>query len=69
MYGEHSRDKKQGRPRRRPRLKVRNTPACEARNLLTCSPRLRNVLKSEEIKFFLSNAARRRWSRKRTPRE
>jgi len=102
MYREHSRDKEQGRPRRLPRLKVRNTPACEARNLLTCSPRLRkvpwvrfrvkdgekgpmvweakcvpfwikdenglpsrphrllmarNVLKPEEIKFFLSNAA------------
>jgi len=101
LYRDHSRDK--GRPRRRklPRLKVRNTPAVEVRNILTWSPVLRavpweqyhvkdgtkgpmvweakriafwikdengmpsrphhlmvtrNVLKRNEVKFFLSNA-------------
>ena len=43
LYREHARDKKEGRPRRLPRLKVRHTPACEVRNLLTCSPRLRKM--------------------------
>jgi len=43
LYREHARDKKEGRPRRLPRLKVRNTPACEVRNLLTGSPRLRKM--------------------------
>lgn len=43
MYREHARDKNQGRPRKLPRLKARNTPACEVRNLLTCSPRLRKT--------------------------
>jgi SRSO17 transposase len=43
MHREHCRDKEQGRPRKLPRLKVRNTPACEVRNLLTCSPRLRKT--------------------------
>jgi len=101
MYREHARDRRGGRPRKFPRLKVRNTPACEVRNLLTWSPKLRrrpwvcyrvkdgekgpmvweakclpvwikdenglpvgpypllitrNVLKPEEVKFFLSNA-------------
>jgi SRSO17 transposase len=42
LYREHARDKKPGR-RKLPRLKVRNTPACQVRNLLTCSPRLRKV--------------------------
>jgi hypothetical protein len=100
-YREHAREKNPGGPGKLPRLKVRNTPACEVRNLLTCSPRLRktpwqrfrvkdgekgpmvweakcvpfwikdehglpsrphrlliahNVLKPQEIKFFLSNA-------------
>jgi SRSO17 transposase len=101
MYREHSRDRQQGRPRKLPRLKVRNTPACEVRNVLAHSPKLRrvpwvryrvkdgekgpmvweakcipvwikeenglpvgpyrllitrNVLKPDEVKFFLSNA-------------
>jgi SRSO17 transposase len=101
MYRQHHRDRQQGRPRKLPRLKVRNTPACEVRNVLEHSPKLRrvpwiryrvkdgekgpmvweakgipvwikdendlpvgpyrllitrNVLKPEEIKFFLSNA-------------
>ncbi|MFQ5705626.1 MAG: IS701 family transposase [Gemmatimonadales bacterium] len=101
MYREHSRDRRQGRPRKLPRLKVRNTSACEVRHVLAHSPKLRrvpwkryrvkegekgpmvweakcipvwikderglpvgpyrlliarNVLKPEEVKFFLSNA-------------
>ena len=101
MYREHSRDRHGGRPRKLPRLKVRNTPACEVRNVLVHSPKLRrrswvryrvkegekgpmvweakclpvwikdenglpvgpyhlliarNVLKPDEVKFFLSNA-------------
>ncbi len=34
-------DKRMGRPRKFPRLKVRHTPACEVRDLLTYSPILR----------------------------
>ena len=101
LHRAHSRDKRRGRPRKLPRLKVRNTPAVEVRNILTWSPVLRevpwqqyhvkdgakgpmvweakripfwikdenglpsrphhlmvtrNVLKPDEIKFFLSNA-------------
>jgi SRSO17 transposase len=101
MYREHVRDRQRGRPRKLPRLKVRNTPACEVRNVLAHSPKLRrvpwrrhrikdgekgpmvweakclpvwikdenglpvgpyrllitrNVLKQDEVKFFLSNA-------------
>lgn len=101
MYREHARDRRHGRPRKLPRLKIRNTPACEVRNVLAHSPKLRrvpwvryrvkdgekgpmvweakcipvwikdenglpvgpyrllitrNVLKPEEVKFFLSNA-------------
>ncbi len=101
MYREHACDRRRGRPRKLPRLKVRNTPACEVRNVLAHSPKLRrvpwtryrvkdgekgpmvweakcipvwikdenglpvgpyrllitrNVLKPEEVKFFLSNA-------------
>ncbi len=100
MYREHH-HRGVGRRRKLPRLKVRNTPACEVRNVLTYSPKLRrvpwvryrvkdgqkgpmvweakclsvwikdenglpvgpyrllitrNVLKPEEVKFFLSNA-------------
>jgi SRSO17 transposase len=43
LYREHSRDKGRGRPRKLPRLKVRNTPAVEVRNILTWSPILREV--------------------------
>ncbi|MCG3132202.1 MAG: IS701 family transposase ISRba4 [Phycisphaerae bacterium] len=102
MYREHHRDRRQGRPRKLPRLKVRNTPVCEVRHVLAHSPKLRrvpwiryrvkdgekgpmvweakgipvwmkdesdlpvgpyrllitrNVLKPDEVKFFLSNAA------------
>jgi SRSO17 transposase len=101
MYREHSRRRGVGRRRKLPRLKVRNTPICEVRNVLTYSPKLRripwvryhvkdgqkgpmvweakyisvwikdedglpvgpyrllitrNVLKPDEVKFFLSNA-------------
>jgi len=101
LYQDHPRDKGPGRPRKLPRLKVRNTPAAEVRNILKHSPILRkipwkrfrvkdgtkgpmvweakripfwikdenglpsrphhlvvarNVLKPEEVKFFLSNA-------------
>ena len=101
LYREHPHRRGPGRHRKLPRLKVRNTPACEARNVLTYSPKLRrvpwlryrvkdgekgpmvweakclpvwikdenglpvgsyrllmtrNVLKPEEVKFFLSNA-------------
>ena len=101
LYRDHSRDKGRARLRKLPRLKVRNTPAVEVRNILTWSPVLRaipweqyhvkdgtkgpmvweakriafwikdenglpsrphhlmvtrNVLKRNEVKFFLSNA-------------
>ena len=101
LHREHSRDKAPGPRRKLPRLKVRNTPAVEVRNILTWSPVLRevawecyrvkdgtkgpmvweakripfwikdenglpsrphhllvtrNVLKPDEVKFFLSNA-------------
>jgi len=101
LYREHSRDKRRGRRRKLPRLKVRNTPAAEVREILKHSPILRkvpgekfhvkdgskgpmvweakripfwikdenglpsrphhllvarNVLKADEVKFFLSNA-------------
>ena len=101
LLREHARHKGRGRPRKLPRLKVRNTPAVEVRNILTWSPVLRqvpweryrvkdgtkgpmvweakrvpfwikdenglpsrphhlivarNVLKPDEVKFFLSNA-------------
>ena len=39
----HPRDKRQGLSSRRARLKVRNTPAVEVRNILTYSPVLRKV--------------------------
>jgi len=101
LYREHSRNKGRNRRRKFPRLKVRNTPAVEVRNILTFSPVLRkipwepcrvkdgtkgpmvweakriafwikdenglpsrphhlmvarNVLKPDQVKFFLSNA-------------
>lgn len=40
---DHTRDKQQGRTSRRARLKVRNTPAVEVRNILTYSPVLRKA--------------------------
>jgi len=42
-YRDHARDQRQGQSLRRARLKVRNTPAVEVRNLLTYSPVLRKV--------------------------
>src|SRR3989304_5571086 len=41
MYREHHRHRGAGRRRKLPRLKVRNTPACEVRNVLAHSPTLR----------------------------
>ena len=100
LYREHTRNKGPGRRRKLPRLKVRNTPAAEVREILKHSPILRrapwerfrvkdgskgpmvweakripfwikdenglpsrphhlmvarNVLKPDEVKFFLSN--------------
>ncbi len=43
LYREHARDKTLGRPRKLPRLKVRNTPAAEVRDILRHSPVLRRV--------------------------
>jgi len=43
LYREHARDKRPGRRRKRPRLKVRNTPAAEVREILKHSPILRQV--------------------------
>jgi SRSO17 transposase len=43
MYREHARDNQLGRPRNLPRLKVKNTPFCKVRDLLTYSPILRKV--------------------------
>jgi len=101
LYRDHARDRALGRPKRYPRLKVKNNPRIEVRNVLTYSPRLRkvpwetyhvkdgskgpmvwrakrimvylpdehglptrpyhlliarNVLKPEEVKYFISNA-------------
>jgi SRSO17 transposase len=42
-YREPAGDRLSGRPRQFPRLKVRNTPACEVRNVLAHSPKLRRV--------------------------
>ncbi|MBP7936783.1 MAG: IS701 family transposase [Phycisphaerae bacterium] len=43
LYREHGRDQGKGRPRKLPRLKVRNTPAAEVRNILAHSPVLRRI--------------------------
>jgi len=43
LYREHARDRLRGRRRKLPRLKVRNTPAAEAREILRHSPILRKV--------------------------
>jgi len=43
MYREHARDRYGGHPRKLPRLKIRNTPACEVRNVRVHSPQLRRV--------------------------
>jgi SRSO17 transposase len=43
LYREHARDQGRGRRRKLPRLKVRNTPAAEVRNILKHSPLLRRI--------------------------
>ena len=43
LYRDHARDKRRGRPRKLPRLKVRNTPPAEVREILKHSPILRRV--------------------------
>ncbi len=43
LYRAHARDRRQGRPRQYPRLKVKNNPKGEVRHLLAYSPRLRQV--------------------------
>jgi SRSO17 transposase len=42
-YRDHARDHPRGRPRQYPRLKVKNNPRIEVRNVLTYSPRLRDI--------------------------
>jgi SRSO17 transposase len=43
LHRQLPRDKRRGRPRRFPRLKVKHTPACEVRDILKYSPILRRV--------------------------
>jgi SRSO17 transposase len=43
LYRDHARDKRSGRPRKRPRLKVRNTAPAEVREILRHSPILRKA--------------------------
>jgi SRSO17 transposase len=43
LYREHARDKRGGRPRKLPRLKVRNTPPATVQEILRHSPILRRV--------------------------
>lgn len=43
LHREHARDKRMGRPRKMPRLKVRNTPFAEVGEILKHSPILRQV--------------------------
>jgi SRSO17 transposase len=43
LYRAIARDRKQGRPRRFPRVKVKNNPKVEVRNVLTYSPRMREI--------------------------
>jgi SRSO17 transposase len=43
LYRASARDPKQGRPRRYPRLKVKNNPKVEVQNVLTYSPRMRKI--------------------------
>lgn len=43
LYRDRARDKGKGRPRKLPRLKIRNTPAAEVRNILVHSPVLRRI--------------------------
>jgi len=41
LYRDHSREKKPGRPRRIPRLKAKNNPTADVRNILKYSPVMR----------------------------
>jgi SRSO17 transposase len=43
LYRATARDRRVGRPRRFPRVKVKNNPKVEARNVLTYSPRMREI--------------------------
>jgi SRSO17 transposase len=43
LYRAGARDRRQGRPRHYPRLKVKNNPKEEVRNILAYSPRMRQV--------------------------
>lgn len=43
LYRTHHRDKQPGRPRKYPRLKVKNNPRIEVRNVLTYSPIMRKI--------------------------
>jgi SRSO17 transposase len=42
-YGASARDRQHGHPRRYPRLKVKNNPKVEVRNVLAYSPRMREI--------------------------
>ena len=43
LYRATARDRRQGRPRRYPRLKVKNNPRVEVRHILAYSPRMRKI--------------------------
>ena len=43
LYRATARDRRAGRPRRIPRVKVKNNPKVEVRNVLTYSPRMRQI--------------------------
>ncbi len=43
LYRASARDRTQGRPRRYPRLKVKNNPKVQVQNVLTYSPRMRKI--------------------------
>jgi len=43
LHRDHARDKKRGRKRQYPRLKVKNNPRVEVRNILRYSPALRRI--------------------------
>jgi SRSO17 transposase len=43
LYRASARDRRQGRPRHYPRLKVKNNPKVEVRNIVAYSPRMRQV--------------------------
>jgi len=55
LHRQHARDKQKAPSVRRLRLKVRNTPACEVRNLLTYSPVLRSV---PWVKYRVKNGSK-----------